>query len=81
MNIKVVLLVVGLLVGGFAGYLTRPEATELQIGPLQLEVQTDRPAGAGGPVTSGQWQRIAIFGGIGALIGLGLGFALDRRKV
>ena len=80
MNTKVILLLVGLVVGGLAGYLTRPDSAELQLGPLSVEVQTDQPAGAGGPVTSGQWQRIFIFGGIGALVGLGLGFALDRRR-
>ena len=48
MNAKIVLLVVGLLAGGLVGYVTRPEAAEIKIGPLSVEVQGDRPAGASG---------------------------------
>jgi hypothetical protein len=43
-------------------------------------VQTDQPAAPGDAVTSSQWQHIGIFAGIGALVGLGLGFAADRRR-
>ena len=80
MNIKVLLLIVGLIVGGLAGYLTRPQAAELKLGPIEMEIQTNQPAGAGGPVTSGQWQHVGIFAVIGAVVGLGLGFAVDRRR-
>jgi hypothetical protein len=81
LNAKIVLLVVGLLAGGLVGYVTRPEAAEIKIGPLSVEVQGDRPAGTrGGELTSGQTQHIALFAGIGALIGFGLGFATDRRR-
>jgi hypothetical protein len=81
MNVKVVLLIVGLVVGGLVGYLTRPEAAEIKLGPSEMEVQTNQPAGAGGPITSGQWRHIAIFALVGAAIGLGLGFAVNRRSV
>jgi hypothetical protein len=81
LNGKIVLLVVGLLAGGLVGYVTRPEAAELKIGPLSVEVQGDRPAGArGGELTTGQMQHIGLFAGIGALVGFGLGFATDRRR-
>ena len=80
MNTKVVLLVVGLLVGGLTGFLTRPQATEIKLGPLSMEVQTDQTAAPGDAVTSSQWERIAIFAAIGALVGIGLGFAADSRR-
>ncbi|GJE59672.1 hypothetical protein [Methylobacterium trifolii] len=81
MNAKIVLLVVGLLAGGLVGYLTRPQAAEIKIGPLSVEVQGDRPAGArGGELTTGQMQHVGIFAVIGALAGFGLGFVADRRR-
>jgi hypothetical protein len=80
MNAKVILLVIGLLVGGLAGYLTRPQAAEIKLGPLQMEVQTDQTAAPGDAVTSSQWQHIGIFAVIGAVVGLGLGFAVDQRR-
>lgn len=46
MNAKVVLLLVGLVVGGLVGFLTRPQATEIKLGSLSVEVQ-DRDSTAG----------------------------------
>ncbi|KQO66744.1 MULTISPECIES: hypothetical protein [unclassified Methylobacterium] len=81
MNLKAVLLLVGLVVGGLAGYLTRPEAAEIKIGSFSLEVQGDSPAGTrGGSLTTGQMQHIGIFAVIGAVLGLGIGFVADRRR-
>jgi hypothetical protein len=79
MNARVSLLLAGLIIGGLVGYLTRPAATEITLGPLSIEVQGDRPAEGGGPLTSGQWQHIAIFTAVGGLIGLAAGFAAGRR--
>ncbi len=79
MNAKALLLIVGLVVGAVAGYVTRPESTELTIGPFNIEVETDKRAKAEGPITSGQWQHIAIFTAIGGVIGLAAGFAVGRR--
>jgi hypothetical protein len=73
-------LVVGLLVGSLAGYLTRPESTEIRLGPLSIEVKGDRIARDSGPLTSSQIQHIAIITAIGGLIGFGLGFATGRSK-
>lgn len=80
--LKVSLLVAGLLVGALAGYLTRPEAAELKVGGLSIEVQGDRPAGAraGGGITTGQWQHIGAFALGGAVLGLVAGFVADRRR-
>jgi hypothetical protein len=98
MNLKLILLVAGLVVGGLAGWLTAPPpATELQVGPLNIEVQEG--SGEGGSVTAtgedGQIQvqigqrsllddrntRTVIFAVIGAIVGFGAGYVVDRRKV
>ena len=83
MNIKVILLLVGLVVGGLVGYLTRPEAAELRVGNLAVEVQTNRTASpqSGGSLTTGQWQHLGMFAAGGAIIGLLVGFVADRRRV
>ena len=79
---KVSLLVAGLVIGGLAGYLTRPEAAELKVGGLSIEVQGSRPAGAsaGGGITTGQWQHIGAFALGGGVLGLLAGFVADRRR-
>jgi hypothetical protein len=73
-------LLVGLVIGGLAGYLTRPESTEIKLGPLSFEVRSDEVARGGGPLTSSQVQHIAIMMAIGGVIGLGVGFAAGKRK-
>lgn len=80
MNTKVILLVVGLLVGGLIGFLTRPQSGEIKVGPISLDVQTNQTADPGDPVTSSQWEHIGLFAVIGALVGVGLGFAVDSRR-
>jgi F0F1-type ATP synthase assembly protein I len=98
MNLKIVLLVVGVVVGGIIGWMTAPPAAaELQLGPLNVEVQEG--SGEGGSVTAtgedGQIQvqigqrsllddrntRTVIFAVIGAIVGFGAGYVVDRRKV
>ena len=74
-------LVIGLLIGGLAGYMTRPEETaEIKLGPLSVEVRNNERARGGGPLTSNQVQHIAIMTAIGGAIGLGVGFAAGRRR-
>ncbi|HEY6380872.1 MAG TPA: hypothetical protein VIY07_03610 [Pseudolabrys sp.] len=74
-------LLIGLLIGGLAGYMTRPEETaEIRLGPLSVEVRNNERARGGGPLTSNQVQHIAIMTAIGGAIGLGVGFALGRRR-
>ncbi len=80
MNLRIVLLVAGLLIGGLIGYLQRPEAAEIKIGPVQIEVQSDSPAQGSGPLTSGQMRLVLIYAAIGGVIGLAIGFVADRRK-
>jgi hypothetical protein len=75
-----VFLVVGLLVGALAGYLTRPESAEIKLGPVSIEVKGDRPAQGGGPITSSQMQHIALITLVGGVIGLGFGFVARKRS-
>ncbi len=79
MNGKVIFLLGGLIIGALVGYVTRPESAEITLGPLSIEVQGDRAARGDGPLTSGQWQHMAIFTAIGGIIGLGAGLATGRR--
>ncbi len=79
MNSKAMLLVLGLLAGALAGYVTRPESAEINIGPLNIEITGDQPARGGGEITSDQWQHIGIFAAIGAILGLGAGIVVGRR--
>ncbi len=76
----VAFLVVGLLIGAVAGYLTRPESAEIKLGPLSIEVTGHQVARDNGPLTSGQVQHIALITLIGGAIGLSLGFATGRGK-
>ena len=81
MSARIGLLLVGLVVGGLVGYLTRPQAAEIRIGDFSLEVQGDKPAGtSGGALTTGQMQHIGIFAVIGAALGLGIGFVAGRGR-
>ncbi|HYC16945.1 MAG TPA: hypothetical protein VEC94_07065 [Pseudolabrys sp.] len=73
-------LLIGLVIGGLAGYMTRPETAEIRLGPLSLEVRSDEVARGGGPLTSSQVQHIAIMAALGGLIGLGVGFAVGKRR-
>jgi hypothetical protein len=81
MNNKVLLLLVGLVVGGVVGYLTRPGNVEFEVGGLNITVQDNQPlANDGGGLDSDQLQHIAIFLAAGAVIGLALGFAVDTGR-
>jgi hypothetical protein len=79
-NTLTAFLVVGLLIGALAGYLTRPETAEIKLGPLSVEVRGNQAARGSGPVTSGQVEHIAIITLIGGIIGLGFGFAVKSGK-
>lgn len=83
MNLKATLLVAGLVLGALVGYFTRPEAAQINLGPLSIEVQGDRPASprSGGSMTTGQWQHVGAFAVGGAVLGLLAGFVADRRRI
>jgi len=74
-------LLIGLVIGGLAGYMTRPEETaEIRLGPLSVEVRNNERARGGGSLTSNQVQHIAIMTAIGGAIGLRVGFAVGRPR-
>jgi len=79
-NTLLAFLVVGLLIGAIAGYLTRPETAEIKFGPVSVEVRGNQFARGSGPVTSGQVEHIAIITLIGGVIGLGFGYAVKSGK-
>jgi len=76
----VAFLVVGLLIGAIAGYLTRPESAEIQFGPVKIEMSGNRVARDSGPLTSSQIEHIALIMLVGGAIGLGLAFASGKTK-
>jgi hypothetical protein len=80
-NAMVAFLLIGILVGALAGYMTRPESAEIRIGPLQIEVTGKGIASRNDGLTSSQVQHIALITLIGGLIGLGLGYAVDRGRL
>ena len=82
LNAKVALLLLGLLLGGCVGYLTRPEAAEIKLGGTSIEVQTNRVSAgpSGGGLTSGQGRHVMLYAAAGGVIGLLIGFAADRRR-
>lgn len=81
LNPKVALLLLGLLVGGVAGYLTKPGAAQITVGDVSLEFSNNRvSSGSPGGLTSGQSQHILLYTLVGGVAGLLVGFALDRRR-
>ncbi|MGQ4273707.1 hypothetical protein [Terrihabitans sp. B22-R8] len=81
MNGKVILLIIGLVAGGLIGYVTRPQSAEISLPGVNIQITGDEPARGGGDITSDQWQHIGLFAVIGGIIGLGLGFVADRRRL
>jgi hypothetical protein len=80
-NIKLATLLLGLLVGAVAGYVTRPESAELRIGQVSVEISGNQiSAGSGGGLTNGQMQHVMLFTLIGGLAGLLVGFAAGRSR-
>ena len=76
----IVFLVIGLLVGAVSDYMTRPELTEIKLGPVSIEVKGNQVAHDNGPLTSSQVQHIALITLIGGVIGLGVGFANGKNR-
>ena len=80
-NPKVLFLVLGIVVGGLIGYLSRPESAQIKIGPLNIEVTGKGVARHDDTLTSSQSQHIGLFALIGGLLGLGFGFAVDSGRI
>lgn len=80
-NPKIVLLVLGIVVGGAIGYMTRPETAEIRIGKLNIQLTGKGINGRGDSLTSDQYQHIALFALIGGALGLGLGVAVGSGRI
>ena len=80
-NPKIVFLVLGIIVGGIIGFMTRPESMEIRIGGLNIQVTGKGIAGPNDTITSDQAKHIALLTSIGAIIGLGFGFAVESGKI
>jgi hypothetical protein len=76
----IVFLIIGLIVGAVSGYMTRPESAEIKLGPLSIEVKGNQVAHDNGPLTSSQFEHIAIITLIGGVIGMGVGFAAGKNR-
>lgn len=82
MNLRIVFVLLGLLIGAVAGYLTRPEAAEFKIGGLSVEVSGNQSAGgsSSGGLTDKLTRHILLFALAGGVAGLLAGFASGRRR-
>jgi hypothetical protein len=82
MNSRVFFLLIGLVLGAIVGYVTRPEAAEVRIGPLSVEVQSNHTASSSdtGSLTTGQWQHIGVYTVVGGVLGALAGFLAGQRR-
>ena len=80
-NTRLALLILGVLVGGVIGYVTRPQAAEIRLGGASLEIEdTSRTAtDASGGLTTGQLRRVFLFAVAGGAVGLLAGVVAGRR--
>ncbi len=81
-NTRLALLILGVLVGGVVGYVTRPQAAEIRLGGASFEIEdTSRSASDdGGALTTGQLRRVFVFAVAGGVVGLLAGVLADRRR-
>ncbi|HLL28154.1 MAG TPA: hypothetical protein VKT73_10990 [Xanthobacteraceae bacterium] len=80
-NPKVLFLVLGIVLGGLIGYLTRPESAEIRIGRLNIEVTGKGLGRPDDALTPTQTRHIALLALVGGILGLGFGFAVDSGKI
>jgi xanthosine utilization system XapX-like protein len=78
-NAPIVFVLIGLLAGALVGYATIPvERSAIRLGPIDIETQGKKPS-VGDELTNAQTQHVLTIVLIGGLIGLGCGFAVQRR--
>jgi hypothetical protein len=80
LNAPIVFVLIGLLAGALVGYATIPvERSGIRLGPIDIETQAKQPS-VGDELTNSQTQHVLTIVLIGGLIGLGCGFAVQRRN-
>ena len=80
-NTRLALLILGVLVGGVIGYVTRPQAAEIRLGGASLEIEnTGATASDTSGLTTGQLRRVFVFAVAGGAAGLLAGVLADRRR-
>ena len=78
---KVALLLLGLLVGAVAGWLTRPKPVVFRVNGTQVQLPDALvPAPPSEPTTDGQGEHVLLYTLAGGMVGLLTGFAVDRRR-
>ncbi len=81
LNGKVAALLLGLLVGAVAGWLTRPATAEIRVGGTAIEFSNNQvSAGSSSGLTGAAGRHVLLFTLAGGVAGLLAGFALDRRR-
>ena len=80
MTLKVALLLLGLLVGAAAGYLTRPESAEIRLGGTTIEFEHNQISSGSSVITDGTNRHILLYTLAGGIIGLLAGFAAAGRR-
>ncbi len=80
MTWKVVLLLLGLLVGAVAGYLTRPESAEIRLGGTTIEFENNQISAGSSVLTNGTNRHILLTTLAGGIIGLLAGFVVAGRR-
>lgn len=75
-KLKIICLLIGLIAGGLIGFVTKPPVAQVTIPVINLQVKTEAPQGE---LTNRQFNHIALWALIGAVVGLGAGFVADRK--
>lgn len=78
-NLKVICLLLGIVAGGLVGYVTKPPQWARVIPILNIAVEVEPKEK--GDLTERQFNYVALCALIGGIVGLGVGFVGDRRRV
>ena len=80
-NTRLALLVLGVLIGGVIGYVTRPQAAEIRLGGASFEIENTGATASetSGSLTTGQLRRVFLFAVAGGAVGLLAVVVADRR--
>ena len=81
-NTRLALLILGVLVGGVIGYVTRPQAAEIRLGGASFEIENTGATASdtSGSLTTGQLRRVFVFAVAGGVVGLLAGVLAGNRR-